>query len=261
MLLPSLHVKARPLSTGAMAVFPWSENLARRFSLVTRFGDPYSLFRKDGDNILLPRETCQLGYEDERVSGKPVAFDLVIGPKNEEQKRLSVEINHHLANGTSHIVRAPTGTGKTWLACSAMATVKRKALILVHKEDLIDQWRSALIKFLGLAPHEIGLVQADKVSVVGKKVVIAMIHSVAIPDRYDRSVFEDFGLLIPDEVHTCAADTLSQSLMHVPARLRLGLSATQRRQGPGSLCSHRPYPGRERRLAADAQGHDVPDRV
>ena len=196
MLLPSLQMSEVPIQTDSVSLFPWSDRLARRFVLTSRFGDPYSLYGRRGSCIELPRGVCPVADNDCRDEGLPVDFNLVVGSKNGEQAKLCERMTNLLLKGESFILRAGTGTGKTWLGSAAVAAVGRKALIIVPKQDLMDQWRERLKMFLGLKDHDIGRIQSNKVSVIGKKVVIGMVHSVAMQDRYPEGTFDDFGLVV-----------------------------------------------------------------
>ena len=121
----------------------------------------------------------------------------------------------------------------------------------------MKQWHGELKRFLGLADHEIGIVQADKCDVLGKKVVLAMGHSLCKPDRYPSYVYDWAGMMIIDEVHRVAAETFSEVCSLVSARLRLGLSATPRavrRQGAADLQPYRPGAGEGPSGAGGAQG-------
>jgi superfamily II DNA or RNA helicase len=229
LLLPSLRLTQKPLLTDSVSLFKWDENLARRFSLTTRFGEPYSMFGRRGDYLELPRAVAPIADQDLRRQGTAIDCALKTPPRDQEQIDLAAEMTKLLLEGESFILCAGTGKGKTWYGASAIATVKRKTLVLVPKQDLMDQWRERLQTFLGLKPHELGIVQADKVSVVGKKVVLGMIHSVALQDRYPEGTFDDFGLVIVDEAHRAAADQLVRCFRNLPAVIRLALSATPKR--------------------------------
>lgn len=229
MLLPTLRVHTQPLSTGSMAIFPYSEGLAKRFALTTRFGEPYCMFEKCGDRLLLPRAVAPLGALDQRVQGEPITVSMVVGPKDEQQYRIVAEQDALIDQRESFIVEAKTGTGKTYFACAAVARAQRKTLIVVPKQDLMDQFRARLQQFLGLKPHQIGTIQADKVDVQGKPVVLGMIHSLALPERYPQELLNSFGLVLIDEVHRSSATSLSKFFKAVPAAIRIGYSATPKR--------------------------------
>lgn len=127
-------------------------------------------------------------------------------------------------------------------ACSMdiIAQVGKKTLVVVTKEDIKDQWVVAAQQFLGLSPKEIGIIQGDRFQVGGKKLVIAMIQSLAKEDRYPAHQMKEFGLVIFDETHRVAADYFSQACFRAPAKLRMGLSATpDRKDGRGeTLLAH-----------------------
>jgi superfamily II DNA or RNA helicase len=219
-----------PNETGAHALYPFSEALARKYSLMTRYGDPYQMWRRQGDYIALPREVGPLGALDSRVDGFPIDVKFIGTPRSEEQARVYAEIRAFIGQGMSGIVQAPTGSGKSSMGCLAISVAQRKTLVLVNKQDLVSQWQDSFGKFLGLKPHEIGHLQADKVNVSGKKVVIGMIHSLAIDQRYDPQMLAEFGLVIIDECDTASADEMSKCFSALPAKLRLGLSATIKRK-------------------------------
>ena len=57
---------------------------------------------------------------------------------------------------------APPGAGKTVMGCALIAKRKTSALILVHRTQLMDQWRNRLSEFLGIDPKEIGTFSGTK---------------------------------------------------------------------------------------------------
>ena len=95
-------------------------------------------------------------------------------------------------------------------ACSMdiIAKVGKKTLVVVTKEDIRDQWVDAAKKFLGLTDKDIGFIQADKSQVPGKKLVIAMIQSLAKEDRYPAHAMKEFGLAIWDECIAAGGEVL-----------------------------------------------------
>lgn len=231
-----LSQKAVPLSTGATAVYPFSERLAEKFMFTSRFGDEVPLYRVDPKQktIHLPRELCPVGHKDERVIGEAVEFPCGPTPRD-YQKDLFDDVAYFLSQGQSGIVTAFTGFGKTVIGYHAAHAVGRKTLVITTKDDIYKQWidgacgRNGSPNFLGLTEAEVGEIRGDKCEVVGTKFCVAMIHSLSKEAKYPDWITKDFGLVIFDEVHRVPADQFQNVADMFPALLRLGLSATPER--------------------------------
>lgn len=235
MSIADIMVSVKPLSTGATAVFPYTDEIAKFLTFNSRFGDIVKLYERDTKTnmVHVPRALCPVSDNDERVAGDNVQFNCNVVPRNAEQARVIDEMSSFLKSGLSGIVEAPTGMGKTVMACSAIAEVGKKTLIVVTKEDLMmaeDQWYGALKTFLNLKPNDIGIIRQDSCHVAGKKVVLAMLHSLCIDGRYPDWIRNEFGLIVFDEVHRLGAEQFSKVCGMFPAKLRLGLSATPDRK-------------------------------
>jgi superfamily II DNA or RNA helicase len=125
------------------------------------------------------------------------------------------------------ILNCMTGGGKTFMSINVLSELKTKTIVVVNKIPLMRQWESELRRFI---PNiEIGFIQGQKnVSVEGKDVVIAMLQSLARVD-YPDSLFDDFGLVIVDEVHNTSSRVFSQVLSKLCCKYTIGLSATPKR--------------------------------
>lgn len=221
----------QPLITHGAAVYPYNEKFEKMFTLQTRYEETYELFKKVGTHsILIPRQLCPLGVEDKRLEGAPIDFASHFKPRNDEQARVVKEAVHLLKQGESFIVQAPTGFGKTIISAEIIGRVGVKTLIIVPKNDITAQWRDALKLVLGLKDDEIGYIQGDNCNVKGKKVVIAMVHSVCKAGRYPAWMYKEFGFIVIDETHVMGAETFSESMWMFPAKLRMGVSATPYRK-------------------------------
>lgn len=229
-LISELIRHEAPIEVGATAVYPFKPMLERRYKFVSRFGDEVPLHRVDKHKgtIHLPRALCPIGGVDKRADGAPVQFPKAPAPR-EHQVQLFDETAAFLKEGLSGVVSAYTGWGKTVLGYHAAAVVGRKTLVITTKDDIYKQWLEGAEKFLGLDKSEIGEIRGDKCEVIGTKFCVAMIHSLSKEEKYPEWVFEDFGLVIFDECHRVPADQFSNVVYMIPAKLRLGLSATPER--------------------------------
>lgn len=223
-----------PVRVTAGAIYPYSETLLSLGARGSAFGDAYNLFSVIGDEkqrrILVPRNMVPLGTPTDFSEGVSVSFSSKFVPRNSEQARIIQDSVQLIAQGESFIVEAPTASGKTAMAMDIIAKVGKKTLVVVTKEDIRDQWISEAQKFLGLLPSEVGLIQGNSFQVSGRKLVIALVHSLAKEGRYPAKQLEEFGLCLFDECHHIAADFFSQSAFRVPAKVRVGLSATPDRK-------------------------------
>lgn len=145
-------------------------------------------------------------------------------PFQETAYKKSVDILKKRGGG---ILCLPCGYGKTVLGIIlAFKVLKMKTLIIVHKEFLKLQWIERIEMFTNA---KIGIIQSSKVDVKDKDVVIGMLQSISMKN-YPREIFEEFGLVIVDEVHHIGAEVFSKALSKISTKYMLGLSATPNRQ-------------------------------
>ena len=226
---PRLDIE--PLSTGASAIYPYSEEIAEQFVGVSRFDDQYPMYRTfgNGEFIAVPRNLAPLGQNDLRDRGEDVHFESTFESRSSEQSRVISESTGLLMKGESFITQAPTGFGKTWIAQEVIARVGVRTLVVVTKEDLRDEWIKAAQSELGLKNKQVGLIQGDLCD-TGLPFTVGLVQSLSRFDRYPPATFKGIGLTIFDEVHRVAADHFSNTCWILPSMLRWGLSATPKRQ-------------------------------
>ena len=112
------------------------------------------------------------------------------------------------------------------MAIYILSKLKKKSLIIVHKDFLLQQWKERIQQFAPSAT--IGLIKASKID-VDKDIVLGSLQSLSMKE-YDPSVFKDFGFLCIDEIHHTAAEVFSEALKKVNFKYSLGLSATPKRK-------------------------------
>jgi superfamily II DNA or RNA helicase len=103
-------------------------------------------------------------------------------------------INEIKENG-SCIASMQTGGGKTFCALWIAAQLKKKTLILVHKEFLLNQWAERIQQFLPGA--SIGVIQQNKCE-IDKDIIIGMVQTIISRD-YPHDTFSDISYSIFDE--------------------------------------------------------------
>jgi superfamily II DNA or RNA helicase len=160
---------------------------------------------------------------DERFAGHPIDVKFS-GQLRPEQ----LDVAAAIAKYDDGILCAPTAFGKTALAAWMIAQRKVNALVLVHRQQLLDQWQARLAMFLNLPAKSIGQIGGGKNDPSGY-VDVAIIQS-----SHDKAGVKDFvaeyGQVIVDECHHLSAFTFEQVMKQVKAKYVLGLTATPERK-------------------------------
>ena len=215
------------------------------------------LFDEADGRVLIPRAHIQpyldtLEVEDETVEGEAVNIQSNIVPRSHQKP--FIDALHTALKGSYGVTgQAEAGFGKTVCALEIISRIRRKTVILVHKEFLRDQWIHRILgtevaaDFLGVSPkalspdgklHEpmldvspedVGVIQQDRAEWENKKIVVGMVQSLTSEREYPREMYESFGLVVVDEVHRFAAPVFRQSIVKFPAAKRLGVTATPER--------------------------------
>ena len=125
------------------------------------------------------------------------------------------------------LLELPCAFGKTVLSLYIISVLKKKTLIIVHKEFLMNQWIERIEQFI---PNmRIGKIQGQIIDIENKDIVIGMLQSLSMKD-YPCELFDSFGFTIIDEVHHISSEVFSCALFKIVTPVMLGLSATMNRK-------------------------------
>jgi superfamily II DNA or RNA helicase/very-short-patch-repair endonuclease len=160
---------------------------------------------------------------DERYLGQPlqVTFQAELRP---EQKAAAAAM---LAHDTG-VLSATTAFGKTVIAAWLIAQRGVSTLVLVHRQQLLDQWVERLSAFLNLPATAIGRIGGGRNRPNGS-LDVALMQSLIRKGVVDDRVGE-YGQLIVDECHHLSAHSFEQVARRAKARFVAGLSATVARK-------------------------------
>lgn len=175
---------------------------------------------------------------DERQCGRHINVTFA-GELRQEQKPALEEMMKY-DNG---ILQAATAFGKT-VVCSAMIAEKKvNTLIILESSALLEQWKDALEKFLDIDEKlpeyktKTGRIRVRK-SLIGKLqgahdsmtgiVDIAMAGSLCKKGEW-HPLLDQYGMVIVDECHHAASDTIAEVLQKVTAKYVYGVTATPKR--------------------------------
>jgi superfamily II DNA or RNA helicase len=174
---------------------------------LAKFGPPSEIKLSEGDNINL----------DFKGSLRPIQYEVINAYINSVTKN----------NYGGGLLELRCGGGKTVCGLNIISILKKKTLIIVHKEFLMNQWIERINDFL--PNSRIGIIQGTTIDIDNKDIVIGMLQSLSMKD-YDPDIFNSFGLTIIDEVHHISSEVFSKVLFKLVTKFMLGLSATMTRK-------------------------------
>jgi superfamily II DNA or RNA helicase len=216
------HLVAKPFVPGApgmgkgpSTIFPIYRESPQKFYVPRYFGERY----------FGPAKSNRLHSGD---AADGLQFH---GELRENQKPVVAAFMRHLSLESSGagggLLELPCAYGKTCIALYLCAALKKKTLVIVHKEFLMNQWIERIGQFLPGA--RVGKIQGQIFDIQDKDIVLGMLQSISMKD-YDQDAFRSFGLTIIDEVHHISSEVFSCALFKLVTTYTLGLSATMNRK-------------------------------
>lgn len=160
---------------------------------------------------------------DERVAGTPLELRFQ-GTLRPDQETAATAMLAHDAG----VLAATTAFGKTVLAAWLIAARGVNTLVLVHRQQLLEQWIERLSSFLEIPPKSLGKLGGGHKKLTGR-IDVALIQSLVRKSVVDDRV-ADYGHLIVDECHHLSAQSFELVARRAKARFVLGLSATVARK-------------------------------
>lgn len=175
-------------------------------------------------DLLEPLGT-RMDVDDQRERGAPLDVRFHGQLRSEQQEAADQLLAHDFG-----VLTAATAFGKTVVAAYVIARRAVNTLVLVHRQQLLDQWISRLSLFLDLEPRQIGQIGAGKRHPAGS-LDVALMQSLCRKGVVD-DIVGRYGHLIVDECHHVPARGFEQIARRCKARYVTGLSATTiRRDG------------------------------
>lgn len=200
-------------------------NKPRIISCSEDFPQHFGLPRGCADDLAALLIPLKIPYQvtDKRNPGRHYDFSFTGELRPEQQLAVSALLPYDIG-----VLSASTAFGKTVVAAHMIARRKVNTLVLVHRVQLIAQWKARLENFLNISPEQIGTIGGGKHDTTGI-IDIATIQSLCKKGVVDDLV-GNYGFVIVDECHHLSAFSFELVARQCKARCFLGLSATLTRK-------------------------------
>lgn len=179
------------------------------------------------DDVIDLLNVNNIKYEmiDERVAGNPINLTFLGSLRLDQEAAVSGILNHDFG-----VLCAPTAFGKTVSAAAIIARRKVSTLVVMHRKDLLVQWKEQLGAILDIGVDNIGVIGAGKSKANG--IIDIALNQTLCRKGEVMNVVESYGQVIVDECHHVGAVSFEAILKQAKAKYVLGLTATPiRRDG------------------------------
>lgn len=191
--------------------------------------EPFEVYRTSEKRLYMPKFYAIEKFGPAPKKYKPTVHTDIIfkGSLKEHQINYCKLLLNEMKENDSCIAHMATGGGKTVCALWLAAQLKKKTMIIVHKEFLMNQWIERIKQFIPTA--KVGVVRQEKVEIEDRDIIIGMIQTIT-SRTYPKGTFDSIGFTVFDESHHLAASKFSKVLYKCGSRYSLALSATPKRK-------------------------------
>ena len=174
---------------------------------------------------LLNENAIELVLHDERFAGESIDVRFAGKLRPDQETALDAMLEYDTG-----ILSAPTAFGKTVTAAALIAKRGLNTLVLVHRTELLQQWKERLQVFLGVDKKTVGSIGGGKAKPTGI-IDVAVMQSLSRQGEVSEQV-KKYGQIIVDECHHLSAFSFEAILKSAVAKYVVGLTATPiRRDG------------------------------
>lgn len=160
---------------------------------------------------------------DERFAGSPLDVSFHGSLRQEQEAAAKAMLAHDTG-----VLSATTAFGKTIIAAWLIAQRKVSTLVLVHRQQLLEQWIERLSTFLGLPARAIGRIGGGRRKATGT-LDVALMQSLVRKGVVSDQIAA-YGHLVVDECHHLSARSFELVARRAKAKYVCGLSATVTRK-------------------------------
>ncbi|PMC35750.1 restriction endonuclease subunit R [Bacillus sp. UMB0899] len=165
----------------------------------------------------------ELVIDDKTNKGENVPIHFTGKLRTDQEEAVSM-----LYKRNTGTLAATTGFGKTVVAAALIAKRQVNTLIIVHRKQLIEQWKERLTSFFDNTENIVGQIGGGKNKATGM-IDIATIQSLNHKGTI-KELVKTYGQIIVDECHHISAFSFEKVLKEVEAKYVYGLTATPTRK-------------------------------
>jgi hypothetical protein len=169
--------------------------------------------------LLFRRHKIEPRLEDERSDGRAINVTFTGALRDRQPEAVARILKHD-----ERVLCAGTAFGKTVAAAFVIAARRTNTLVLVHRAQLLGQWRERLASFFDLPIDSIGQIGGGKTKQTGI-VDVAVIQSLYRKGEV-KDLVAEYGHIVVDECHHLAAVSFEQVMRRARAKFVTGLTAT-----------------------------------
>lgn len=148
----------------------------------------FPVFRENRKKLYLPKHygLDKFGKPDKIQMDKGVDINLEFkGSLRPNQQKV---VDSFFKSKHGGLISLQCGGGKTVCGLHIISKIKKKTLVIVHKEFLMHQWKERIEQFLPGA--RIGIIQQNIVDIEDKDIVLGMLQSISQKDYPMESAFD-----------------------------------------------------------------------
>jgi len=168
---------------------------------------------------LLKSLKIQPVLRDERFGGQPLRLSFGGQLRPDQQTAASALLQHDTG-----VLAATTAFGKTVIAAWLIAQRGVNTIVLVHRQQLLEQWIERLSFFLNLPAKSIGQLGGGRRKLTGE-LDVALLQSL-VRKGIVNDCIGNYGHVIVDECHHLSAHSFEMVARRAEAKFVTGLSAT-----------------------------------
>ena len=184
--------------------------------------DKIPFFKVDESNkfIHVPFYFGKEYFGDKFISNNPCISIPFFGQLREEQKSIETESLDLLQTKGSVLISAFPGFGKTFVTLKLLSELGMRAIIIVNKVCLLQQWYDAIEQFLHIKPF---IIKGKNTKLDNSRIyLVNSLNIIKHTEIRDLNI----GVVVCDEAHLLMTKTFSEGLFLLSPTYIIGLSAS-----------------------------------